>query len=174
MELLNFDNVMATLEQYAQDVRNLYQDKLIRSDRIASGQLLNSVEYRVVDNGLEYEVKLTLEDYWKYVEEGVMPEGKYNNPGWKAYPFIRDWISVKPVIPRPNDKGKIPTPKQLAFLITRKIKEKGTEGSHDLQESIEEINERYKEKIVYSLHQDLQVIMKVIVGEIKGEMPSRG
>lgn len=167
MELLNFDNVMATLEQYAQDVRNLYQDKLIRSDRIASGQLLNSVEYRVVDNGLEYEVKLRLEEYWKWVEDDTKPH-------WPPVSAILEWVKVKPVIPRADDKGRIPTPKQLAYLIGRKISRVGTEGTHDLQESIEEINERYKEKIVYSLHQDLQVIMKVIVGEIKGEMPSRG
>ena len=175
MELINLNNVMSTLEEYAREVRNQYQDNLIRNDRIASGDLLNSVEYRVIHNGVEYEVQLTLQDYWKYVEEGVQGSKNYTspfrNPGWSAYPFILKWISVKPVIPRPLDNGKLPTPKQLAYLITRSIKDKGTQGSHDLEDAIKTINERYRDKLVIALHKDMETIMKVVVGEIQGSMP---
>lgn len=172
MELINLDNVMQVLEEYAQEVRNRYQDNLILHDRIASGDLLNSVEYQVIQDGQVYEVQLRLQDYWKYVEEGVRgdrnPSSPYQNPGWKAYPFILKWIDVKPVLPRPLENGKLPTPKQLAFLITRSIVEHGTEGSQDLEESLLDVNYRYREKLVYALHQDMETIMKVLVGEIKG------
>ena len=63
MELINLEHVRGVLEEYAQAVRNLYQDNLIRSDRIASGDLLNSVEYRVIQDGAEYEVQLSLAEY---------------------------------------------------------------------------------------------------------------
>ena len=166
MELINLNNVMAVLEEYGQAVRNLYQDNLIRSDRIASGELLNSVDYMVEVNGQAYEVKLRLEDYWKWVEDDTRPH-------WPPMNKILEWIKAKPVIPRPDDNGKIPTPKQLAYLIGRKISEVGTEGSHDLQRAIDVVNSRFKDKLVYALSQDMEVIMKVIVGEIRGSVPGR-
>ena len=175
MELINLTRVMETLEEYAQAVRNEYQDNLIRSDRIASGDLLNSIEYHIEQNGMEYEVKLDLAKYWKYVEKGVQGEknstSPYKNPGWKAFPHILKWISVKPVIPKPNDDGDLPTPKQLAYLITRKIVKNGTEGSNDLQAAIDKINAEYSDKLVYALQEDLDTIMKVIVGGITGSVP---
>lgn len=163
MELINLNNVMEVLEQYAQEVRNTYQDKLIQDDRIASGDLLNSVEYQVVRNGMTYEVQLRLEDYWKYVEYGTKPH-------FPPMDKILEWIRVKPVLPRPNENGDLPTPQQLAFLIARSISEHGTEGTEDLEETLLDINQRYKDKLVIALHQDMDTIMKVIVGEIKGSL----
>ena len=166
MELINLENVFSTLEEYAREVRNKYQDNLITNNRIASGNLLNSVEYQVVYNGVEYEVQLRLQDYWKYIEYGTRPH-------FPPMDKILEWVMVKPVLPRPDANGRIPTPKQLAYLIARKISRKGTEGSHDLEDAITEINERYRDKLVYSLQKDMSVLMKVIVGEIQGSMPGR-
>lgn len=166
MELINLENVFSTLEEYAREVRNKYQDNLITNNRIASGNLLNSVEYQVVYNGVEYEVQLRLQDYWKYIEYGTRPH-------FPPMDKILEWVMVKPVLPRPDANGRIPTPKQLAYLIARKISRKGTEGSHDLEDAITEINERYRDKLVYSLQKDMSVLMKVIVGEIRGVMPGR-
>lgn len=165
MELINFDNLMAVLEEYAQEVRNLYQDNLIRNDRIATGDLLNSIDYQVQFNGVAYEVQLKLEDYWKYVEEDTKPH-------WPPVNKILEWISAKPIIPKADDRGRIPTPKQLAYLIGRKISRVGTEGTHDLKDAIEVINARYRDKIVYAIGQDTQVLTKVILGGIKGSVPS--
>lgn len=166
MELINFDNLMQTLQEYAQEVRNLYQDKLITHDRIASGKLLNSVEYRIDYNGTEYSVKLLMEDYWKYVENDTKPHFPPLNK-------ILEWIQVKPVIPRPDKEGNIPTPKQLAYLIGRKISKVGTQGSHDLEEAIEEINLKYKDKMIYALRQDTDRILKVMLGDITGKLPEQ-
>ena len=175
MELINLQNVMETLEQYAQEVRNIYQDKLIEGDRIASGKLLNSVEYQVVFNGVEYEVQLTLEKYWKYLEYGIQggknTSSPFSNPGWKAYPFILEWIKVKPVLPRPDKNGRIPSQKSLAYLITRAIGKNGTRPGGEMQDAIDEVNARYKDKLVYALHQDMETLMKVMVGYIQGSVP---
>lgn len=164
MELINLDNVRSILEEYAQEVRNLYQDNLIRSDRIASGDLLNSVEYRVIQDGAEYEVQLSLAEYWKYVEDDTRPH-------WPPVNKILEWIRVKPVLPRPDAKGRIPTPQSLAYLIGRKISKEGTEGSHDLERAIDTVNDRYRDKLVIALNRDTEQLMKVIVGEIRGSLP---
>lgn len=176
MELINFDNVREVLEQYAQEVRNTYQDNLIKNDRIVSGDLLNSVEYNVAFNGVAYEVQLKLRDYWKYLEYGIQgkknPSSPFSNPGWKAYPFILNWVTVKPVIPRPLSNGKLPTPKQLAFLITRSRAEKGSEPGEELKDAIEAVNAKYKDKLIIALHKDMETLMKVALGEIQGQVPT--
>ena len=177
MELINLTNVMETLEQYAQEVRNLYQDKLIENDRIASGQLLNSIEYQVIHNGVEYEVQLTLEKYWKYLEHGI--SGKEHNTDrpfkhttWGAYNAILEWVKVKPVLPRPDKDGKLPTPKTLAGAITASLIKNGIEPGNEMRDSIQEVNARYKDKLVIALHKDMEVIMKVLVGDFQGSVPS--
>ena len=168
MELVNLDNLAAVLDEFAVEVRNLYQDKLILHDRIASGDLLNSVECNVEYDGHTYSVTLTLQDYWKYVEEGVRgkknPRSPYNNPGWKAYPFIYKWIEVKPVIPRPYN-GKLPSQKSLAYLITRSIKENGTQGSHDLRDTKEAVLARYRSKIAEALGHDMTDYIRKMVAQ---------
>lgn len=177
MELLNLDNVMATLEEYAQEVRNLYQDKLIEGDRISSGKLLNSIEYQVVDNGREYLVQLSLEEYWKYLEYGLPGKEKnldrpFRNPGWGAYKHILEWINVKPVIPRPDKNGKLPRPERLAGAITASIVKNGIEPGGELKETLDEVNARYKDKLIYSLRLDTENILKVAVGGIQGSVPT--
>lgn len=175
MELINLENVMQTLQEYAQEVRNLYQDNLIKKDKIASGDLLNSVEYQIIRNGQTYLVQLRLADYWKYVERGVRgkenPGSPYDNPGWKAYPFILKWIDVKPVLPRPLENGDLPTQRQLAAMITHSIEEKGIKATNALGDAIQEVNQRYKDKLVIALHKDMEVLMKVLVGTIQGSVP---
>lgn len=163
MELIRLENVAAVLEEYAVAVRNKYQDNLILHDRIAKGDLLNKVEYRVVQDGQVWEVQLTLQDYWKYVEYGTKPH-------FPPVDKILEWVMVKPVIPRPDADGNIPTPQQLAYLIARKISKVGTEGSEDLQDAIATINEQFKDKLVIALSKDMEVLMKVIVGEIQGSL----
>lgn len=175
MELLNFDNIAQVLEEYAQDVRNTYQDKLIEGERIASGKLLNSVEYTVTQGENEWVVSLTLEHYWKYLEYGVQgaknATSPFGNPGWGAYPHILEWIKVKPVLPRPN-KGKIPSQKSLAYLITRSIVKNGTKPGGELQDALDEVNAKYKDKLVIALRKDSENIMKVLVGGFTGSVPT--
>ena len=176
MELLNFDNLAQVLEEYAQDVRNTYQDKLITADRIASGKLLNSIEYSVTQGENEWVVSLSLEKYWKYLEYGVSgaknTTSPFGNPGWGAYPHILEWIKVKPVLPRPGRNGKLPSQKSLAFLITRSIVKNGTQPGGEMKEAIEEVNERYWEKLVIAFRKDTENIMKVIVGGFTGSVPT--
>lgn len=169
MELLNFDNLMATLQDYAQEVRNLYQDKLIEGDRISSGKLLNSIEYNVVQGENEYQVTLTLEKYWKYLEYGISGKEKntnrpFPNTNWGAYKHILEWINVKPVLPRPDKNGKLPTPERLAGAITASLIRNGIDPGNELHDTLEEVNARYKEKLIIAIRKDTEDLLKVMVG----------
>ena len=156
-ELLNTDNLQAVLMEYGIAVRNLYQDRLILHDRIASGELLNSVDnVRVEFDGQAYEVKIDLAEYWRYVEMDTEPH-------WPPPSAILKWIQAKPVLPRPMKNGKLPTPQQLAFLIGRKISEKGTKGIPDLTDSVEDMNKAFQERIAAALAQDVGSYIRKLV-----------
>lgn len=151
-ELISFDNLLKALEEYAIAVRNEYQDNLIRSDRVASGDLLNNIEFEVLQNGTSFKVNLNLASYWKYLEEGTQPH-------FPPISALLKWIEIKPVLPRPFDNGRIPTPRQLAFLIGRKISQTGTKGSPDLHNAVTKINEEHRQKIIEAFTKDVQNTM---------------
>lgn len=155
--LISFENLEKVLLEYGKEVRNLYQLNLVHSDRIASGELLNSCEFDMVVNGNTYSVRLEMAEYWKYVENG-RKAGKFP-PTSK----ILEWIMVKPVIPRPDSNGKLPTPKQLAYLIGRKIANEGYEGTNDLKRASDTIYNKYHSKIVAALSKDLGGYLEKIV-----------
>ena len=157
----DFPHLLKCLERYAIDARNLYKESLKENDRFASGRLLNSVNYITEINGNTYEIFLSLEDYWKYVEEDTRPHRPPFAP-------IYEWVKIKPLLPTPYTpkyytkdgkehygKSYLPTPEQIAYMVIHKIEEEGTEGSHDLEQTMEIINQRYERKIAEALDEDL-------------------
>lgn len=147
-ELFNLSELSDILRRLGEDVRQGYVDKLVKNGRpTTENTLASTVSAYVEVKGTTYYVGLNLQEYWKYVEEGTKPH-------WPPPSAILHWIEVKPVIPRPGKDGRIPTPKQLAFLIGRKISEVGTKGTHDLEETKEALLGFYEQEIAEALGRD--------------------
>lgn len=129
----------------------------------ASGALAQSARYEVRYDGTSYEIGLWLEDYWKYVENG-RKAGKF-----PPLSKIEQWIKVKPVMPRAYN-GKLPTEKQLTFLIGRKIAEEGTIGTKVLERSMDEVNNdmlmSIKQAIIEDIGNDFRSVL-VMLGNKK-------
>lgn len=123
----------------------------------ASGKLVQSVDYEVKVDGDSYIVGLNLEEYWYYVENG-RKAGKFPPVG-----NIMRWIKMKPVLPRPLKNGKLPTEKQLAFLIGRKIANEGTEGKNVMARTIEEVNNEMLMSIKMAILEDLTEDIKPVL-----------
>ena len=156
-----FENVEKVLNDFGKRLVEGYREKLDSGNINASYDLYNSVRYMVEIGENRFEVKLELEDYWKYIESGRKP-GKF--PPVNA---ILNWILVKPILPRPNDNGELQRlrPKQLAFLIGRKIKEEGIEPYPALKTTKEELDKLYKEKIAEALGRDVRNYISKLFGE---------
>jgi hypothetical protein len=154
--LLQLDNLYDILVELGENVRRGYVNKLVKNGHpTQENTLASTVTSEVIVKGTTYEVVLNLQDYWKYVEEGTEPH-------WPPRQAILDWIKIKPVIPRPDDRGRIPTPEQLAFLISRKISREGTEGSHDLQTAEDAVIPMWEERLLDALQRDtLEYIRKI-------------
>lgn len=127
----------------------LYRNQLIDKNINASNTLSNTATTIVEVDGTTLSVSFNLEEYWKYVEYGRRP-GK--RPPIDA---IERWIKVKPIIPDPIN-GRVPTTKQLAFLISRKIGMEGTKAQRPL------------EKAVYS--DSMELLINQLKNEIVGQL----
>lgn len=151
-----WEKTYEVLKDYAIELRNTLQDSYINDDRIATGDLLNSVEYIIEKDDRQIEVSLQLEEWWKYVEEDTKPH-------FPPPDAMLNYIKAKPVLPKQDRNGKLPTPNQLAYLIGRKISEVGTTGTHNVRDTVRLMNERYEEKIGQAISEDINNELDVII-----------
>lgn len=146
---LKWEHTIDVLNRYGELLVTRYQTYVPE----ASGKLVNSVRYELKTTDRTFEIGLWLEDYWYYVENG-RKAGKF-----PPIEKIKDWITVKPIIPRPMKNGKLPTEDQLAFLIARKIAREGTLGTHPLERAVEDVNSQMlmslKEAIIEDIGESL-------------------
>lgn len=155
-DLVRFPRMEAMLQEYGEAVLERYKTNMVQSDALASEKLLNTAQFILQINGSQYEVQLSLQDYWKFVEYDTKP----HFPPLNA---IKQWIRIKPVIPRPNALGRTPSEDQLAYLIGRKIAEEGTEGRHDLTNAVEEMNREYLNKIASAFADDVNDLGSAVI-----------
>lgn len=153
-----FENIKRVLNEYGKLLVETYRDKLTEKDVNASNALFNSVKYIVETDAVTFEVKLSLEEHWKYVEKG-RKAGKF-----PPINKIEKWIEIKPVIPRPMANGKLPTTQQLSYLISRKIYLYGIEPRPLLEQSIDEVYNRIRDDLEKALIQDIQSEFEIIKG----------
>lgn len=151
-----WEKTYEVLKEYAIELRNTLQDSYINDDRIATGDLLNSVEYIIEKDDRQIEVSLQLKEWWKYVEYDTKPH-------FPPPDAMLNYIKAKPVLPKPDRNGKLPTPNQLAYLIGRKISEVGTTGTHNVRDTVRLMNERYEEKIGQAISEDINNELDVIL-----------
>lgn len=146
MEEIKWEHLTEVLNRYGELLAVRYKSYVPE----ASGKLVQSVKYEFKHNDRIYEVGLWLEDYWKYVEYG-RKAGKF-----PPIDKIKEWISVKPILPRPMKNGKLPTINQLAFLIARKIAREGIEPKNILKRTVEEVNNEMLMSIKMAIMEDLK------------------
>lgn len=155
-ELIKFSHLEQVLKEYGQAVEDMYRDRLKKDDKVASGELIDNLRYIYQHEGYKWEISLYLKDYWYYVEHGRQP-GKF-----PPVDKILEWIDIKPILPYPDKNGKLPTPNQLSYLIGRKIATKGIEAGNQLQETLDEINDRFMIKIEEAVREDLNGMIGII------------
>ena len=120
--------VTTDIQTIIDNIANAYRQELTNQGKVASGKL-RDFTVEVVQDDKWFNIVFNLEHYWKYVENGRKP-GKF--PPASA---IMEWIRVKPIVPHPMN-NRVPTTKQLAFLIARSIAQNGIKPTHALQNTL--------------------------------------
>ena len=159
MESEVFENLTQALWSYGEEVKQLYQKRLLLDGKKATGNLINNIEVKVAYQGLNFVVYLDLEDYFRYVEEGAKAH-------WPPREAILDWIRVKNILPTPDENGHLPTQESLAFLISRamavespnqanlKNPDGGILPGYQLRDTIEAVNRYYLPILQDALQKD--------------------
>lgn len=154
-----FPNLVEVLDAYGKTLVERYREGLIDGDHIATGNLFNSVSSEVTLNGQSFIVEFRMPEYGEYLEQGTKP----HFPPLNA---IENWIRVKRIVPRQDMQGKLPTERQLAFLIARKISEEGTPATHLWEKAnaltFNEWNKLIDEAINMDLNENLEEILQTL------------
>ena len=151
-DALTFNNLQQILDDFTQDVAETYRSLLLRDGKNATGSLISSIKPmtpELVDG--TFECSLSLAPHWKYVENGRRP-GKF-----PPIENILEWVKAKPELARPNrlDRKEL-APKQLAFLVARKIATKGIQPGNQLEEAIDIVYARWKDRIDAAITADIE------------------
>lgn len=169
--LIDLSELEKVLQEYASEAEKIYKYQLSLGGKNASRKLVDTIKSNVVVGDQAYEVTLTLQDYWKYIEGGR--KGKESSPPGAVYKAafppvkaILDWILIKPILPRPSADGKMQKlrPKSLAYLIGRKIEQEGIEPFPALKTTQEELDKMYHDRLSEALGRDVSnYIRKIMV-----------
>lgn len=120
--------VTEELNSIVQDMLDRYKKAISDSGHMASGQLANTASYKIAINGKWVEIFFDLSDYWKYLENGTRPH-------FPPIDAIEKWITVKRIVPT-NINSRVPSTRQLAYMICREISIHGTKPTKLLQQTI--------------------------------------
>lgn len=146
---IQWNNLRRVLQDYGWYFITLARKYLDENGTNASGTLSKTMDWDVEIDDDRMSVGVWIEDYWEYVENG-RKAGKFPPP-----PKIEEWVLIKPVNPYPNKKGKAPTVKQLAYLIGRKIAEKGTDPQPFFEKAKEETRKHFIPLINDAIEKDI-------------------
>ena len=154
-DALTFNNLQQVLDDFTKDVAETYKSLLLRDGKNATGELISSIHPmtpELVDG--TFECSLSLAPHWKYVENGRRP-GKF-----PPIDNILEWVKAKPQLARPNrlDRKEL-APKQLAFLVARKIATKGIQPGNQLEEAMDIVYARWKDRIDAAITADIETIL---------------
>ena len=154
-DALTFNNLQQVLDDFIKDVAETYRGLLLRDGKNATGELISSIRPmtpELVDG--TFQCSLSLAPHWKYVENGRRP-GKF-----PPIDNILDWVKAKPQLARPNrlDRKEI-SPKQLAFLVARKIATSGIQPGNQLEEAMDIVYARWKDRIDAAITADIETVI---------------
>lgn len=136
------------MRNICEQIAQVYRYKMSNAGYDPNGELMKFTwvtEY----NGSMFALYFILPDYWEFAESGRRP-GKFPPPD-----AILKWIQFKRLVPRAIN-GKVPSTNQLVYLISRKIAEKGTQGKHLLQQTIDETYDTLVDRLVEAISNELE------------------
>lgn len=155
--------VEEVLNKYGYEIARNWQFDL--DNAVTSGNLRDSIYFDVITNDQGTSLVLYAEDYWKFVEQGRSP-GK-QPPQEKMLEFVQK----KNIMPKPyqlkSGKSVLPTQKQLAFLIGRKIGKEGIKARPYLQENIYDAIVDLEKDLTEAYYKDTEKELNFVFNDLR-------
>lgn len=148
-------NIKGALEEFGEAYIIELTKQLISADKKATGDLIKSLDYSVIETIDGVLLTIKANDYLKYVDAGRRP-GKF-----PPINKIEKWVKVKHI------KFKKQTQEQTAFVIARSIKDKGIKPTRVLDKTKKNILNSKKDILAKAIGLDMNLIIEDIVKNIK-------
>lgn len=132
------------------------REALRNANKNSSGNLIKSVDYKIIKQADNTILQILAADYLEYVDEGRKP-GKF--PPLKA---LDKWIVRRGIAPR-DKKGKFIPRESVKFLIARSIAKNGIKGIHVVRKTIEEVYSKKQELIAEAVSTDIETMIDKII-----------
>lgn len=163
---MEWKNTKLVLDEFGKQFIDAYRSGLDAKNANASKGLYNSLNFEVKIGKQSINLDILLNNYWKYLEYGCKgTETSYPDAYYPAHfpptKAIEEWIKIKPVIPEQRN-GKLPTQKQLAFLIARSINKKGIEPRFIFRDSVDDVWDQLKDALNEAIEKDVENNLKEI------------
>ena len=102
--------------------------QLLLNDKKATGDLIDSLDYKVTDSANEIVLEILANPYLYFVDKGIKKGGNVKLEN------VEQWIKARGITPETID-GRVTTMEQLTFLIARKIQRDGVEPTNVLRKA---------------------------------------
>jgi hypothetical protein len=137
--MTRYTNLIDVLENIGEEIVQQYKDELQQHNKIASGKLFNSIDYRIEVTNEGVTLYFVAEDYYINVEKGRNPGGKF-----PPIDVIKKWMISRSIPDKPG----------LAYIIARRIAEKGIKGISELTTIRTDVS-KYNDLLTEALTKDL-------------------
>lgn len=142
--MIEMQELERVMEEIGQKVRQDYREELKAKDKVVTGRLYNSIDYRLEVSSTGWKLYFKAEDYWEVIEKGRKPGTL--PPVQKIF----DWM-VKRGIPAGGGRE---------WAVARSIQENGIRPTPILQGIMTEIRTSYTSKLEEAIRKDLKEIIK--------------
>ena len=154
---MKWTNLTNTMEDYRKFL------ELATKDNTKHYELSKNIKFNLQVNDTLFEIEFQAPEYWKWANYGRGP-GKF-----PPLDKIEDWIVRRKISPYPTKSGRVPTRKQLSFLIARKIAREGFEGSRFLEKSLSEQQDYWEDRIKEAISEDIELQIMEGLSPFRGE-----
>ena len=141
---MEWNHLKETMEDYTE-----YVEEAVKNNMPDYYELKNNITFFLEVNDTTFEIWFKASEYWKFANYGRGP-GKFPPPD-----KIEKWIIRRKITPYPTRSGRIPTRKQLTYLISRKIAEEGFKGSGFLEKGLDEQQSYWEDRIATAVTLDI-------------------
>jgi hypothetical protein len=158
-----YDKLKQALNVFGDEYITELTKQLIQLDKVATGKLLRSLDYKVVEQIQgQFTIIIQAQNYLKWVDAGRKASGKM--PPVK--PFL-EWVKARNIRFRKKDNTGFLTREQTAFVIARSLKTKNILPTNVLKTTLGNVLNLRAKIIKNGAKLDFEELVNSIMSEIK-------
>jgi hypothetical protein len=154
----SYEALRKAMNKYGEEVITELAVQLRKADKIATGDLIKSLDYDLIEALGTISLNIKAADYLSVVDKG---RKKQKTP--PPQQAILKWINIKP-LPRWRDKkGRFISKKSQAFLIARSIGKNGIKATNVIKKSMNKVRKIQAKLIAEAAQEDIRRLVQNVL-----------